>query len=133
MKKKLLFQLAVLLISFKCFSQPYGGTFFVDPDIIISSDSSTLVDVTYTGQGIRTIFDRRVNNWIIVNAFLFEVVWNDGLSSEAVINPEFETVAMAEIEAEKYGWNIGQLPHCLRIDVNEIWVNKGVELFGLTF
>ena len=130
MKKKLLFQLTLLIVSFKCLSQPYGGTIFVDSDIIISSDSSTLEEVTYTGQGIKTIFDRRLNDWITVNAFLFEVVWNDGLSSEAVINPEFETVELAEIEAEKYGWSIGQLPHCLRIDVNEIWVNKGVELFG---
>lgn len=130
MKKKLIFQLALLLISFKCLSQPYGGTIFVDSDIIISSDSSALIDVTYTGQGIKTIFDRRVNNWITVNAFLFEVVWNDGLSSEAVINPEFETAELAGIEAKKYGWHIGQLPYCLRVDVDEIWINKGIELFG---
>jgi hypothetical protein len=126
----LLFQLALFLISLQCLAQPYGGTIFVDPDIITASDSSALVDVTYTGQGSRVVFDRRVNNWITINAFLFAVNWNDGLSSEAVINPEFETVALAEIEAEKYGWSIGQLPYCLRLDVNEIWINKGVELFG---
>jgi hypothetical protein len=130
MKTKFLFQLAFLIISFQCLAQPYGGTIFVDSDIITSSDSSALVDVTYSGQGTRTIFDRRVNNWITINAFLFEVNWNDGLSSEAVINPEFGTVALAAIEAERYGWSIGKLPYCLRIDVNEIWINKGVELFG---
>ena len=32
MKKKLLFQLTLLLISFKCLSQPYSGTIFVDAE-----------------------------------------------------------------------------------------------------
>ena len=122
--------IALVLISFKCLSQPYSGTIFVNSDIIISSDSSTLINVTFTGQGIKTIFDRRVNNWITIDAFLFEVLWNDGLSSEAVVNPEFGTVELAEIEAKKYGWHIGQLPYCLRLDVDEIWINRGVELFG---
>ncbi|MEZ5042791.1 MAG: T9SS type A sorting domain-containing protein [Saprospiraceae bacterium] len=130
MKKKLLFKLALLLVSFHCLAQPYGGTIFVDSDIIIATDTSALEDVTYIGQANRTIFDRRVNNWITVNAFLFEVAWNDGLSSEAVINPEFGTIELAAAAAEKYGRHIGQLPHCLRIDVDEIWINKGVELFG---
>lgn len=130
MKKKILFRLAIFLISFEVASQPYGGTIFVDSDIVTSSDSSTLVGVTYTGQGIKTIFDRRVNNWITVNAFLFDVAWNDELSSVAGVNPEFTSVDLAMVEAEKYGWSIGQLPHCLRIDVDEIWINKGVELFG---
>lgn len=127
---KLLLNLALLITSLNCLSQPYSGTIFVDSDIIISSDSSAYVNSNYTGQGFKTIFDRRVNNWITVNAYLFEIVWNDGLSSEAVINPEFGTVELAEAEAEKYGWHIGQLPHCLRVDVDEIWINKGVEAFG---
>ncbi len=119
-----------LATTISCSAQPYGGTIFVDPDIITASDSSTFVSVTYTGQGTKTIFDRRVNDWITIEAYLFDVVWNDDLTSEAVINPEFGSVELAEVEAEKYGRSIGRLPHCLRVDVNEIWINKGVELFG---
>lgn len=130
MMKKLLFQVVLFLFSYTCFSQPYTGTIFVDSDIIISSDSSALIDVAYSGQEIKTIFDRRANDWITINAFIFEVIWNDGLMSEAVINPEFETVESAEVEALKYGLYIGQLPYCLRIDVDEIWINKGIEAFG---
>ncbi|MFK7934969.1 MAG: hypothetical protein AB8G22_15775, partial [Saprospiraceae bacterium] len=92
----------LLMISFSGIAQPYGGTIFVDADIITSSDSSALESVSYTGRGFKTIFDRRVNTWTTVNAFLFEVIWNDGLNSEAVINPEFGTVESAEIEAKKY-------------------------------
>lgn len=130
MIKKFIVQVVLGLITAVAWSQPYSGTIFVDGDIITASDSSAFVSATYTGQGVKTIFDRRVNNWITVNAFLFDVVWKDGLVSEAVINPEFETEALAAIEAEKYGWSIGQLPYCLRLAVNEIWINKGVELFG---
>lgn len=102
----------------------------MDADIIVPTDSSAFVSSTYTGTGIRTIYDRRVSDWITVEAFLFEVVWNDGLTTEAVVNPEFTTVALAGVEAEKYGRSIGQLPYCLRTDVNEIWINKGVQPFG---
>lgn len=127
---KLLLLLALLITSFHCLSQPYGGTIFVDEDIITSSDSSAFVNATYTGRGMKRVYDRRVSNWDTINAYLFEVVWNDGLNSEAVINPEFANVPSAEIEAEKYGRIIGQLPYCLRTDVDEIWIHKGVELFG---
>jgi hypothetical protein len=109
---------------------PYSGTIFIDPDIITASDSSALESTSYIGQGMRTVYDRRVNNWVTINAYLFNVIWNDGLTSEAVINPEFGSIAVAMIEAEKYGFLIGQLPYCLRVDVDQIWVHQGVEAYG---
>lgn len=109
---------------------PYSGTIFIDPDIITSSAPSSIQSTTYSGQGMVTMFDRRVNNWVTVNAYLFDVIWDDGLTSIAQINPEFGSVANATIEAEKYAFLIGQLPKILREDVNEIWVHQGVEPFG---
>lgn len=108
---------------------PYWGTIFIEPNIITSDDPSTLEGITYLGQGMKTVFDRRVNNWVNINAYLFTVMWNDGLTSEAVINPEF-TLAEAIAETGKYGFLIGQLPYVLRTDVNEIWIHKGVQPFG---
>jgi hypothetical protein len=129
MKQILLFCLTI--ISTLSYAQPpYSGTVFIDPDIITSSDPSSIQSTTYSGQGMVTMFDRRVNNWVAVNAYLFDVVWDDGLTSIAQINPEFGSVATATIEAEKYAFLIGQLPKSLREDVNEIWVHKGVEPFG---
>lgn len=109
---------------------PYSGTIFIDPDIITSSDPSSIQSTTYNGQGMVTMFDRRVNTWVTVNAYLFDVIWDDGLTSIAQINPEFGSIANATIEAEKYAFLIGQLPKILREDVNEIWVHQGVEPFG---
>ncbi len=109
---------------------PYSGTIFIDPDIITSSDSSAIQSTVYAGRGQRTVYDRRVNNWINVNAYLFDVAWNDGVFSEAVVNPEFGTIEAAKVEAEKYARIIGQLPFCLRLDVDQIWIHQGAQPFG---
>ncbi len=109
---------------------PYHGTIFLDPDIILPTDPSAFQSLNYSGQEIRTMFDRRVNDWVEVNAFIFDVTYNDGLTTRAQVNPEFETKESAEIEAEKYAIEVGRLPSALRRDVNELWIHKGENLFG---
>lgn len=109
---------------------PFRGTIFIDPDIITSSDSSTFQSVSYSGQGSRTMYDRRVANWITVNAFLFDASFDDGLTAEIQVNPEFDNSSAALAEAQKYGWVIGQLPTSLRADVQTVWIHKGTEPFG---
>ena len=118
-----------LLAAFLC-AQPFYGTIFDSPDVITSQSPSAFIRASYTGRGNVTMFDRRTNNWEQNNAFLFLVEWDDGLTSVAQINSEFGTVEAAAIEAQKYGFVIGQLPRCLRVDVDAIWVHKGTELFG---
>ncbi|MDG1804315.1 T9SS type A sorting domain-containing protein [Flavicella sp.] len=128
--KQTLLLFFMIISKFSNAQPPYYGTIFIDPDIITSSDPSSIQSTTYSGQGMVEMFDRRVNNWVTVNAYLFDVIWDDGLTSIAQINPEFGSVANATIEAEKYAFLIGQLPKILRENVNEIWVHQGVELFG---
>jgi hypothetical protein len=67
---------------------PFSGTIFIDPDIITASDPTTFESATYSGQGARTMFDRRVNNWIVRNAYLFDASFDDGLTVEIQVNPE---------------------------------------------
>ena len=109
---------------------PFSGTIFIDPDIITSSDSTTFQSVSYSGQGSRTMYDRRVNNWITVNAYLFDASFDDGLTAEIQVNPEFDSTSAALAEAQKYGWVIGQLPTALRADVQTVWIHKGIQPFG---
>jgi len=109
---------------------PYSGTIFIDPDIITENDLSTFIETTYTGQGMRTMYDRRVNNWITVNAHLFNATFNDGLTCEIQVNPEFGSSETAYIEAEKYGIEIGRLPTVLRVDVETVWIHQGTQPFG---
>src|SRR5690349_12702748 len=87
--------LILVLNSVASAAPPFSGTIFIDPDIITSADPTTFTGVTYTGQGLRTMFDRRVNNWIQVNAYLFNANFNDGLHAEIQVNPEFGSSAAA--------------------------------------
>ena len=109
---------------------PFGGTIFIDPDIIRSSDPTTFQNLSFAGQGSRTMFDRRVNDWITVDAYLFNASFDDGLAAEIQVNPEFGESAIALAEAEKYAQVIGRLPTALRKDVETVWIHKGTELFG---
>lgn len=109
---------------------PFSGTIFIDPDIITSADPTTLQTISYAGQGLRTMFDRRVNGWINVNAYLVNASFDDGLTAEIQINPEFGSSDAALVEAQKYGVVIGRLPTALRIDVKTVWIHKGTQPFG---
>ena len=109
---------------------PFGGTIFIDPDIITSSDPTTFQNLSFAGQGSRTMFDRRVDGWITAVAHLFNASFDDGLSVEIQVNPEFGESATALVEAEKYAQVIGRLPTALRKDVETVWIHKGTELFG---
>ena len=111
-------------------SPPYQGTVFVDPDVITPSDPSSLIGVTYAGRGARTMFDRRPADWVVLNAYLFDARFDDGLNSEIQVNPEFESVPAAQAAADKYARMIGQLPTVLRTDVETVWIHKGEELWG---
>ena len=109
---------------------PFSGTIFIDPDIITSVDPTTFQSLTAKGQGIRTMFDRRVNNWIQVDAYLFDAAFSDGLTAEVQVNPEFGSVATAQVEADKFAAVIGRLPKALRTSVVTVWIHMGVQPFG---
>jgi uncharacterized protein YkwD len=76
------------------------------------------------------MFDRRVNAFITVNAYLFNASFTDGLSAEIQVNPEFGSSVTAMVEAQKYGQVIGQLPRVLRTEVKTVWIHKGIQPFG---
>ena len=109
---------------------PFSGTIFIDPDIITASDTTTFQGVSYAGQDLRLMFDRRVPGWINVNAHLFDASFDDGLKAEIQVNPEFGSSDAALVEAQKYGAVIGRLPTSLRADVETVWIHQGIEPFG---
>lgn len=124
----------LLLLSLKMMplgnAQPYIGTAFIDPSIITSEDPTAFDGIVYTGTGNRLMFDRRINGWITLNAYLFNATFTDGLTAEIQVNPEFASVELAAAEAQKYGIEIGRLPTALRNDVETVWIHKGIQPFG---
>jgi hypothetical protein len=108
---------------------PFVGTSFISPDIITASDPTALESVVANGQGSRTMFDRRVDAYVVVNARLFNATFEDGLTAEVQVNPEFDA-EQAFDHAFKYAVEIGRLPYVLRIDVHAVWIHDGVNPFG---
>ena len=104
---------------------PFPGTLWVDPDIITSDDPTSFESITTNGQGIVSMFDYRVNGWITVNAFLFDVIYDDGLTIKVEVNTEIESAASAQEFATKYATSLGRLPTSLRRGVKTIWILKG--------
>jgi hypothetical protein len=109
---------------------PFGGTIFIDADIITPTDPTAFQNLSDAGRGSRVMFDRRVNGWVTLDAFLFDATYDDGLTIEVQVNPEFGTTEAALIEAAKYAEVIGRLPMTLRKDVRTVWIHLGRWPFG---
>ncbi|MDA0378170.1 MAG: T9SS type A sorting domain-containing protein [Bacteroidetes bacterium] len=109
---------------------PFWGTIFIDPDIITSDDPTEFVEATYRGQGQRTMYDRRFNNWVQRNAFLVDASFGDGSVVEVQVNPEFGTPDAAMMQAVRWATEVGRLPRSLRTNVETMWVHEGLQPFG---
>src|SRR5262245_32065225 len=109
---------------------PYSGTIFLNPNIITSADPTAFTGITYTGTGLRSMFDRRANAFVNYNAFLFNATFSDLGPVEVQVNPEFGTSAAAMVEAERYARIVGQLPAVLRSNIRTMWIHQGVQPFG---
>lgn len=112
-------------------SPPYGGTSFISSDLLQASDPSSFVDLTYDGQGTRTVFDRRTNNFESRTVHLFSVIFGQQTrrTVEFRVNTEFSQTE-AEAHVRDYGHTVGQLPAFLLRDVGEVTIHAGVEPFG---
>ena len=108
---------------------PYDGTIFFFKDAINSNDPTAFQKIVFIGQDNRTMFDRRKNDWIQDNAYLFNASYDDGLKIEIQVNSEFKDSKASEY-ASQYAKVIGQLPNVLRKDVQTVWIHKGDEPFG---
>ena len=129
--KKLLLLIALSFISTQSFCKepPFWGTIFIDPNIVTASDPSAFKSISYKGQASRQMYDKR-SSWVNLQAFLFEAKFEDGSIIEMQVNPEFKDKSLAEAEAKKYAWLIGQLPVVLRKDIQTSWIHKGINPYG---
>ena len=107
----------------KIYNPPFEGTIFIDPDIIKEDDPTTFVSLSYAGTGIREMYDRRLG-WVTLEPYLFPAEYDDGLSIEIQVNPEFGSWENAQFYALKYAEVIGRLTTELRKDVETSWIHK---------
>lgn len=108
---------------------PYSGTVYVDPGLILSSDPTSFRTLTATGQGMRTIYDRRVSAFVTVNAWLFDAQFGSSKHVEVQVNPEF-TQNQAQTHATFHARALGRLPAFAFRDIDALWINGGKQLYG---
>ncbi|MDT0594882.1 hypothetical protein [Glaciecola petra] len=110
---------------------PYGGTVFLNPDIITSQDPSIFQSIMSMGLGNREMFDRRTNSFNNVqNVYLFQAIYDGGYVIEVQVNPEFGSESEAQRQAQFYAESIGRIPSVLFKDLETVWIHAGDELFG---
>ena len=131
-------------------SPPYNPGTATSPDFknVIGGDYPDYPDypptrfkaLTYARQETCKMFDRRIPDFITVNAYLFNADYSDDLNLngsnievrskiEVQVNPEFEFIKAKEY-AEQYAKVIGRLPKALRRYVQTVWIHKGDKPFG---
>ena len=109
---------------------PFSGTIFLNQNIITNNDPTTFVSTSFEGTGSRLMFDRRVDAFITLDAYLFNATYDDGRIIEIQVNPEFGSSSAAQTEADLYSEVIGRLPTVLLKDVATVSIHKGVKPFG---
>jgi hypothetical protein len=117
-------QAAFVMVESPRTTPPYSGTAYIDPDLITATDPTAFAGLTDTGQGVRTMFDRRTDSYNQVNAYLFLAAFGTTRTIEVQVDPEF-THAEAEIEAATYAAALGRMPGFLFADLHVMWIHKG--------
>lgn len=108
---------------------PFRGTPWANRHILGPADSTSLRGVTLAGRGTRTVFDRRVNQWIPVYAYLFDAQFVER-DVEFRVNPEFADVAAARAEVDKFAPALGRLPAVFFSNLGAVAINAGVGAWG---
>ena len=107
---------------------PFASTSRISPSIL-GPDSTWLQSVMYTGRGIRTVFDRRFDDWIRTRAFLFDA----HIAAQVVefrVNAEFGDVEAARTEVDRFAAAVGRLPAAFLSNVASVTINGGEGAWG---
>lgn len=108
---------------------PYAGTVWFEPNIITDQDPTLFKSIERMGMEIRSMYDKRQEAWIELNAHIFEASFDGGKMIEILVNPEF-TVGPATEHATTYAQYIGQLPGVLMEELHYLYIHDGNENFG---
>lgn len=107
-----------------------SGTVFLAGDAITPESPSDFLGISFIGTSTRETFDRRIENWVNQDSWIFSASYKCGLSPvEVIVNPEF-TESEALYEATRVAKVLGQLPVGARKAVLELWIHDGWELAG---
>lgn len=111
---------------------PWSGTAFIAPGLVTDSDPTSFSTITDRGLQSHSVFDRRIDSYVIMNVFVYDASFVDGKILRFLVNPEFGDVAASRQPVQFYAPVFGRLPNALRRGVAYVWVHKGDHPFGGT-
>lgn len=114
----------------------YSGAVYVEPstfdDRNVGYNKQTDPDssfkpneIYFVGNDCREIFDRRINDFVTVNAYIYFATSADEIRTEFWVHDDFIEQDAAVREVFKYGYAFGRLPAFLRIGVKAIVIVNG--------
>ena len=103
---------------------PYSGTIFVTGDIITEDDPSTFEALEFIGQELRWHYDRRDDQYIDREMFIFNATYTDFPLISLEVDASDFNEEQAYKEAQKYSYLFGQLPAVLKKDVTTFVINS---------
>jgi hypothetical protein len=110
---------------------PFGGTVWVDKDIIKPDDWTAYQRLTYSGIAPRNVYDRRDNVYLTRPMHIFEATYADAPEVEVRVNSNDFSSAVAGQYAAGYAEMFGRLPTPLRTDMDTLTIHGGGALpFG---
>ncbi|WP_407500530.1 hypothetical protein [Elizabethkingia anophelis] len=98
--------------------------------VIHSDDPSAFKNIVFIKQEVSSLFDRRVDAKIAVNAYIFNITWKDGITTKIMVNPNVGDFNKVTEQATKHAKIVGLLPYCLRSLLDEIILHDGNAAFG---
>src|SRR5690554_3291214 len=81
---------------------PYGGTIDMDADVIMDSDPTTHTTLNYEGEGVRNMFDRRIENFQNFDVHLFTASCSDAPDVEVSVNSVIKALAASRKMLEAF-------------------------------
>ena len=120
--------LSLLVASVVHSQEPYHGTVWINSNVITKADPTTFLGLSDAGRHDREVYDARIGYWSIIDTYVFDARYDDGLSVEVLVNPEYGTTSAARQVADRYARILGQMPTGLRVGVNMLTIHKGYQL-----
>ena len=109
---------------------PFDGTAWIASSVITPQSPSDLVSVAFVAVASRTTYDRRANDWVTQDSYVFRGTFRASRPIDFIVNPEFTSQEVAGAQAKRFAQVVGQLPRGCRTQIDAVWLHKGDENFG---
>lgn len=111
-------------------AEPFSSTVYLEPDLLTTASPSTFTTLGEARRAQREMLDLRTNTLVTIDAYVFDVQFDDGAMLAVSVNPDFADTSDPRRYAERFATDVGRLPAVLRTRVTDLWIHPGDALWG---